>query len=109
MRALLLVFFAAAMGSCTRNNPGFLFLDQADLAGTDSGLDASIDDLSPEPPDLSRRDRVMPDLPPGCGNPGQPCCPGDVCSHVACCVTGSCVGVGDACGTGQVCTGFGCE
>jgi hypothetical protein len=36
--------------------------------------------------------------PPGCGDPGQPCCTANICHNQGCCVLGQCRGDGQTCG-----------
>jgi hypothetical protein len=43
------------------------------------------------------------DMPaPGCGSPGQPCCPPSACGGDACCAAGMCVALGDPCTQSRV-------
>jgi Planctomycete cytochrome C len=54
-------------------------------AGRDAG--AADPDAEPEPP-------------PGCGDPGQPCCDANTCNGSGCCVVGLCRGNNKPCGDG---------
>jgi hypothetical protein len=113
MRSLSLFCLLLAWG-CTRDNP--LYIGGPEDGGADDlavgnepdgcpdcQTDLAGADLFSPPPDLLGVDLA------GCGQPGLPCCAGDVCAGGGCCGSNkTCVPSGSNCGANQVCANGTC-